>query len=150
MGYSGSVTIKVDEMINVNDNVYITDKVTGNSYEIINGKAKLTLDKGIYSDRFVLAFKPSTPLSVDDNILSGFTNIFADNENKLLVISKEQDIAIHKVQIFSILAREVSNWKIKEQKQKLELKLRRGLPTGVYIVKLKTDKGDISKKIIIE
>ena len=150
MGYSGEVTLKVDEMKNVNNNVYITDKVTGNSYEIIDGKATLTLNQGIYSDRFVLAFKPSSALSVDDDIINGYTSIYADNKDKLLVITKEQDITIDKVQIYSILGKEVGVWNINEQKQKLELKIGRQLPTAIYIVKLKTDKGNISKKIVIE
>ena len=150
MGYSGNVTLKVDEMKNVTSDVYITDKVTGVSYDIINGKATLSLNTGVYTDRFVLAFKPSTPLSVEDDILNGYTSIYADNKNKLLVITKEQDITINKVQIYSILGREVSVWDIKQQEQRLELKIGRKLPTAVYIVKLKTDKGDISKKIVIE
>ncbi|WP_298880863.1 T9SS type A sorting domain-containing protein [uncultured Polaribacter sp.] len=149
MGYSGSVSITVDEMKNITDKVYITDKLTGESYEIINNKANLTLEEGTYSDRFVLAFKPSSALSTEDNILNGFTNIYADNLNKQLVISKKESIFIEQVEMYSILGRKVSSWKITEQKDKLELKIKEQLPTGFYIVKMKTDKGEVSKKIII-
>ncbi|MCL7753140.1 T9SS type A sorting domain-containing protein [Polaribacter sp. Z022] len=150
MGYSGSVSITVDEMKNITDKVYITDKLSGESYEIINNKANLTLEEGTYSDRFVLAFKPSSALSTEDDILNGFTNIYADNLNKQLVISKKESIFIEQVEMYSILGRKVSSWEITEQKDKLELKIKEQLPTGFYIVKMKTDKGEVSKKIIIE
>ena len=150
MGYSGSVTIKVDEMKNVNNNVYITDKVTGISQEIINGKANLTLDAGVYTDRFVLAFKPGSALNIDDTIINEYTNIYSDNANKKVVIQKTSSIQIDQVELYSILGRKVISWKIKEQNEQLKLKIKRQLPTGIYIVKLKTDKGNSSKKIVIE
>ncbi|WP_162179429.1 Ig-like domain-containing protein [Polaribacter sp. Hel1_85] len=151
MGYSGEITITIDEMKNVNRDVYITDKLTETSYELINNKVQLTLDAGVYTDRFVLAFKPSSTLSTENSdILNGFTNVYADNKNKQLVISKKEDILIDEVALYSILGREVNSWKIEEQQDKLELKIKQQLPTGIYIVKLKTDKGESSKKIVIE
>ncbi|MFK8060799.1 MAG: T9SS type A sorting domain-containing protein, partial [Polaribacter sp.] len=152
MGYSGNITIKVDEMKNVNNNVYITDKVTGVSYEIVNGNANLSLDQGVYSDRFVLAFKPSTALSLDDNdsLANRYTNIYADNTDKTLVISKNEEVIINDVELYSILGKKVGLWKTKEQKQSYKLKIKKQLPTGVYIVKINTDKGEINKKIIVE
>ncbi|MCL7754255.1 T9SS type A sorting domain-containing protein [Polaribacter sp. Z022] len=150
MGYSGNVTIKVDEMKNINQEVYIQDKVTGISQEIINGTANFNLEPGTYSDRFVLTFKPSIALNLEDTIINGYTNIYSDNENKQLVIQKTASIQINQVAIYSILGRKIKNWKINEQKEQLKLKIDRQLPTGIYIVKLNTDKGNSSKKIVIE
>lgn len=153
MGTSGYVSLKVDEMKNVSGLVYILDKVTGISYEIVNNKASLTLDQGEYKDRFFLAFKPTnTTLSVeDDNITSSFTNIYVNNKNKVLVIAKkQQDIIINQVQVYSILGSKIYDWQVNEQKQTLQYNLNKKLPTGIFFVKLKTDKGQISKKVILE
>ena len=150
MGYSGEVSITVDEINNVSENVYIIDKTTGISYELIDQEAVLNLDKGVYTDRFVLAFKPSTALSVDDLIDNEYTNVYADNKNHQLVISKNLEVNITNVQLYNILGEEVSLWKIKEQKNSYQLNIKKQIPTGVYIVRLNTSKGEINKKIVIE
>ncbi|MCI2228204.1 proprotein convertase P-domain-containing protein [Polaribacter sp. MSW13] len=150
MGYSGDVTLMVDEMKNVSDYVYITDKLTGNSYEITQGKATLTLDSGVYTDRFVLAFKESSALNIEDNVLLKYLNIYADNDNDLIVIYKNEEVTIKNVQLYNILGKKVSLWNIKEQKNSYELKIKNHLPTGIYIVRINSDKGKMIKKVLIE
>ncbi|PWG04736.1 T9SS type A sorting domain-containing protein, partial [Polaribacter aquimarinus] len=150
INYSGDIEIKVDEMKNVTDNVYIIDKLTGDSYDVINGKAKITLENGTYSERFVLAFKPTSSLYVTESTVNAFTNIYIDNKNDFVNIKKNQKVEINKVKLINLLGKTVSVWNIKEQKENFELKIKRSLPAGVYIVKLNSDKGDINKKVIIE
>jgi len=91
MGYSGGVSIMIDEMKNVDQQVYINDKVTGVSYELIGGVANLNLEQGTYTDRFVLAFTPNEVLATD-GILNAFTNMYLDNLNRNVVVNKTQDI----------------------------------------------------------
>ncbi|WP_299058506.1 T9SS type A sorting domain-containing protein [uncultured Polaribacter sp.] len=150
MGHSGDIGIKIDEIKNITRNVFITDKLTGISYDIINESAILTLDQGLYTDRFVLTFKPKVSLSLENEISKGFTNIYVDNKNKELVISKEPEITINEIQLFSILGTKVETWKIKDQKDKLGLTIDSKINTGFYIVKLNSNKGVITKKVIIE
>ena len=143
MGNSGNVTIKADEIKNVNENVYITDKVTGISYDLINNKATITLDKRTYTDRFVLSFAESTALSLEDEVLLKYVNIFADNTNHNLMISKNEEL-------YNILGEKVGLWNIKVQKSTYQLKIKEQLSTGVYIVKMNSNKGKINKKLVIE
>ncbi|ARV15348.1 T9SS type A sorting domain-containing protein [Polaribacter sp. SA4-12] len=150
MGYSGEVSITVDEIKNVSENVYIIDKTTGIFYEIINTKAVLNLNEGVYTDRFVLAFKPNTTLSTDDIIDNAYTNVYADNKNHTLVISKNLEVDITNVELYNILGEKVSLWKIKKQNNSYKLDIKKQIPTGVYIVRLNTSKGEINKKIVIE
>ena len=150
MGYSGDINITIDEMKNINENVYITDKVTGISYDIKNGKANITLDEGTYSDRFVLAFVENTVLGLEDEELIKDITIFADNKSHNLIISKNEEITIKKVVLYNILGKKVGLWNINEQTQKTALPFNKKLSTGLYIVKMKTANGNISKKIIIQ
>ncbi|WP_205860454.1 T9SS type A sorting domain-containing protein, partial [Polaribacter sp. 11A2H] len=150
MDYSGKVNIMVDEIQNVSRDIYITDKLTGTSYSVKNGKTTLTLDKGLYTNRFVLAFTPSNTLDLEDEILAAYTNIYADNKNNQIVISINNEIEINKVELFDILGKKVSLWNIKEQKETYQLGIKKQLPTGIYIVKMDTDKGTINKKVVIE
>ena len=150
MGYSGEVSITVDEIKNISDNLYIIDKTTGNSYEFRNNQAVLNLNEGIYTDRFFLAFKTNSALSIYDLIDNEYTNIYADNKNHQLVISKNLEVNITNVELYSILGKKVNLWRIKEQNNSYQLDLKKQIPTGVYIVKLNTNKGEINKKIVIE
>jgi hypothetical protein len=73
MGYSGEVELMVDEIQNISKNFYISDKLTGNSYNLKNGKISLILDKSVYTHRFALAFTSNIALSVEEAILSKYT-----------------------------------------------------------------------------
>ncbi len=151
VAYTGQISIGIDEMIEYNGNAYINDKVTGNSYPIINNKAVIDVEVGTYTDRFVLAFSPSNILSsTTDNAINNETIIYTDNKNELLIIKKQQELTISKVEVYSMIGNKVTSWSIDEQQQTLELNLSNKIPTGVYVVKLNTNKSDISKKIIIE
>jgi len=149
MGYSGGVSIMIDEMKNVDQQVYINDKVTGVSYELIGGVANLNLEQGTYTDRFVLAFTPNEVLATD-GILNAFTNMYLDNLNRNVVVTKTQDIDIESVALFNLLGKEVAAWIIEEQQDTNRLKINRKLPTGVYIIKVNSDKGQLNRKVVIE
>ena len=148
--YSGAISFTLDQYKNFNDNIYIVDKLAATSYNIKEEKATITLEPGTYSDRFFLAFKPNRVLSTINDIDVTNTNIYIDNKNDVINIFKNQEIDIRKVSLINILEKRVSVWKIREQRKEYHLKINKNLPTGVYIVKLHSNKGKINKKIIIE
>ncbi|WP_343328816.1 T9SS type A sorting domain-containing protein [Polaribacter staleyi] len=146
------VTIVIDEISNINQDVFIKDKLTGRTQKINNASASYQLKTGTYTDRFVLAFVAvdDTTLSLEDDILTKQTSIFADNKNHNIVISKNQEVNINNVELYDILGKEVILWNIKEQKETYQLEIRKQIPTGIYIVKMNTDKGTMNKKVVIE
>ncbi|WP_343328852.1 T9SS type A sorting domain-containing protein [Polaribacter staleyi] len=145
------ITMVIDDVTNISRNIYIKDKLTGKTQQINNNSASYQLKTGTYTDRFVLAFTPSdTSLSLENDILARQTTIFADNKNHNIVISKNQEIHINKVMLFDLLGKEISIWNLKEQKETYQLNIKKQIPTGIYIVKMKTDKGTINKKVVIE
>ena len=150
MGYSGEIDIMVDEIQNVSRNLYIIDKLTGNSYNIKNKKITITLDKGVYIDRFVLAFTENTALSTEDNILTNYTRIYAIHQNNNIVISKSNEVKIYNVTLFDILGKKVDFWNINEQKNTYQLAPKNQIYSGIYILKLNTNKGEINKKLLFE
>ncbi|OAD45883.1 T9SS type A sorting domain-containing protein [Polaribacter atrinae] len=146
------VLIGIDEINNINQNVYIKDKLTGKTQKINDINAAYQLKEGTYTDRFVLAFEATedTALSVEEDLLARQTNIYADNKNNKIVISKNQEVYINNVELFDILGKKISLWTIKEQKETYQLEIKKQIPTGIYIVKMNTDKGTINKKVVIE
>ena len=145
------ITINVDEIKYIHRDVFIKDKLTGKTQKINNASATYQLEKGIYTDRFVLTFSASdTALGLEDNTLAEYTNIYTDNNNHRIVISKKQGININNVELFDILGKNVSIWNIKEQKDNYSLDIKKQITAGIYIVRLNTNKGKINKKVIIE
>ncbi|WP_282072170.1 T9SS type A sorting domain-containing protein [Polaribacter atrinae] len=150
MGYSGEVGIMIDEKQNVSRDIYITDKLKGVSYRISDEKITLTLGKGVYSDRFVLAFRESDVLSLEEDVWSNGLHMYSDNENHHIVISKNLNVNLYKVELFDMLGKKVSLWDIKEQKTSYQLEIEKQIPVGVYVVRLNTDLGIINKKVVVE
>ncbi|WP_373942166.1 T9SS type A sorting domain-containing protein [Polaribacter sejongensis] len=110
------------------------------------------LEAGTYTERFVLAFEAAedTVLGVEEDIFTGKTSVYADNDNNNIVISKNQEVNIQKVELFDILGKKVSTWNINEQKPTYQLDIKKQIITSVYIVRMNTDKGIMSKKVVIE
>ncbi|MCG1036252.1 T9SS type A sorting domain-containing protein, partial [Polaribacter sargassicola] len=152
MDYSGDITLTIDEMQNVPENVYIKDKLTGVSYQVVNNIITLTLDTGVYSDRFVLGFKEDSVLGLDDDLISNTTlNIYADNTNNKLVLTKQDNLIVNTVQLYNVLGKQVGIWEIDdEQKNYHEFDVKEYLPTGVYIVKVSSSKGSYNKKVLVD
>ncbi len=145
------ITIVADDIKNISRNIYIKDKITGKTQQINNASASYQLQTGTYTDRFVLAFVPAdTSLNIEDELLAQKTSIFADNDNQAIIIIKNKEVNINKVTLFDILGKEISLWDIKEQKETYQLNIKKQIPTGIYIVKMKTDKGTVNKKIMVE
>ncbi|WP_158839079.1 T9SS type A sorting domain-containing protein [Polaribacter sp. L3A8] len=145
------ITINIDEINNINKEVFIKDKLTGKTQQINNASATYQLKKGTYTDRFVLAFvDANTTLNLEDDILAKQTSIYADNDNHSIVISKNQEVDINNVELFDILGKKVTLWTIKEQKEVYQLEIKNQIPTGIYIVKVNTNKGTMNKKVVIE
>ncbi|MGJ8760827.1 MAG: T9SS type A sorting domain-containing protein [Polaribacter sp.] len=146
------ITINIDEIENINQDIYIKDKLTGKTQKINDASATYQLKKGTYTDRFVLAFitAQDAVLSIENELLSTYTNVYADNKNNQIVISKNNDVEINNIALFNILGKKVILWDIKEQKSDYQLDIYKQLPTGVYIVKMDTNKGITSKKVVIE
>jgi hypothetical protein len=139
------VIFTIDEWKKINRNVYITDKITGNSYKINGKKAMFNLVKGTYTDRFVMTFSGNT-LSVDENIVTEEISVYS---TKNTIVIKNNNLKINKIELYNLLGQKIKNWNIKEVTSEITLTTK-NLPTAIYIVKVFSEKGNLSKKIIIQ
>ena len=151
MGYNGSISIMIDEIEHIKRNVYIKDKLTGETQKINTTSATYQLDKGTYKDRFVLSFGESKVLSTGDlNPIETTIKIYTDTKNRSIVISKNKALGIKNAALYNILGKEINFWNIKEEKNTYQLIIKNNISAGLYIVKLNTNNGVINKKIVIE
>ena len=108
---------------------------------------QLNLPIGQYTNRFVLLFG-GTSLSNDDNPLFQDFNVYMNNTTDEIIIRNNNNTTIKKVELFNILGQPIKTWTNLDNS--IEQRLQVLAPTAIYIVKVTTDKGEITKKVIID
>ena len=155
MGYTGEVSIGIDEIENINREVFLVDKNldgTEVSYAISDELVTLNLEQGTYQDRFFITFSSKT-LGNDENLWSSQLEIYVDQDNAELVIGNHTDTRITRLTLYNILGQELQGWMYKEGEQSQDqkrLNIHRYLPEGIYILQIHTDQGITEKKLHIK
>lgn len=150
----GNVTFSLDALENFTDvdnmNVYIHDNTTDIYHDIKNEDFTIELPQGTVNDRFSLRFISPDALGLDDLENSGAIQIVYTNSNDILNIKNNLiDATVEKVELYNMLGQKIGTWSVKDQAQNdIQLPIKNS-STGTYIVKIKTTKGDTSRKIII-
>jgi hypothetical protein len=148
----GKVSFIVDAMENFSpeQSVFIYDNLTDTYNDIRNGLFEVNLPVGVNDSRFSLRFTDKTLGVVKNNSDKNDIQIFnIQNENLLEIKNKSIGSTIEKVTLYNILGQSISSWKIENQEQQ-DIKIPiKNLSSGVYIAKLKTSDGEISKKVIV-
>ncbi|WP_158838366.1 T9SS type A sorting domain-containing protein [Polaribacter sp. L3A8] len=152
LAHKGTVVIGVDEWDAIDRNVYIKDKLTKQAYLINNGSFSLKLASGSYTDRFFLAFKESNTLSVSDNttVLNKNITVYLDSNTQEIVINNENNLQLKNVKLYNLLGQEIGKWNNLDQIATQQRLKTNKLSNAIYIINIETEKGKISKKVILE
>ncbi|PQJ72359.1 T9SS type A sorting domain-containing protein [Polaribacter butkevichii] len=152
LAHKGTIVIGVDEWDAIDRNVYIKDKLTKQAYLINNGSFSLKLASGSYTDRFFLTFKESNTLSVSDNttVLNKNIAVYLDNNTQEIVINNENSLQLKNVKLYNLLGQEVGKWNNLDQIATQQRLKTNKLSDAIYIINIETEKGKISKKVILE
>ena len=78
-------------------------------------------------------------------IITKEMNIYPNPAKKLLNLKINNNLKIQTIELFDLNGRHVKTYKANER----ELSLK-GLPPGQYLLELNTDKGKVTKKVIVE
>ena len=155
---AGKVSFTIDALENFDaqQKVYIYDDETKTYNDIQKNAFNVTLAVGTNDTRFSLRFNdisssPGITLSVEDNNAS--TNdikiAHIQNSNTLKITNNSLDISVEKVTLYNINGQSISTWKIEKQNQQnIQIPIK-NLSSGIYVAKVKTTTGELSKKIII-
>ncbi|MBG6061385.1 hypothetical protein IWX83_001166 [Flavobacterium sp. CG_9.1] len=149
----GPVKFLIDELENFETDqpIFIYDDQTKIYHNIRNEVFEINLLKGEFHSRFSLRFKDKT-LGTTEQIKNenDLTFLYSQNRNSLVIHNKLLDTTVQEVTLFNILGQAVANWEIENQGQEnIQLPVKK-MSTGVYIAKLKTSTGVLSRKIIIK
>ena len=149
----GEVKFMIDESQNFNSNqkFYIYDNVTNTYNDITTDKFSIEVPAGTIENRFSLTFKnESTALANTNFDLNSQIKIAYANANNTLTINNLiLDTTVETVLLYTMLGQNVASYYVKNQSQATIVLPLISLNAGTYIVKIKTDKGETSKKIIV-
>jgi surface protein len=150
---SGNVTFVVDGKENFSDSqeIYIHDNVTNTYNSIKSQPYQVNLPAGTYDTRFTLRFTNGSSLGTTDNEENhGIAVIHSQSNNMITIKNVLQEVTVKSVSLFNLLGQQVTNWKIDNQNQAdIQLKVS-DVSAGTYIVKVFTDGGEITKKILVK
>lgn len=147
----GNVQFIVDskEFLPANQKIYIHDKETAVYYDITEKATEVNLPVGTYNTRFELTFQTDKSLAIKENELPESMLMIYNNEvKKKLLVSKNQSVDIKEISIYNIIGQQLSTLKKVPNLNTIEIPF--NVQRGVYLIKVITDKGVISKKILKE
>ncbi|MFD1163279.1 choice-of-anchor D domain-containing protein [Hwangdonia seohaensis] len=146
----GLATIKIDALENIkaSTNIYVHDKESGTYHNLNQGSYEVYLSKGEYSDRFEITFNAAKILGTDD-FENANLEVYFSNEKESFIVHNPDLKLIESVSVYNILGQSIYQFNSKSQENYIEHKTK-SITTGVYIVKMKTDQGILSKKILIK
>ena len=147
----GLATIKVDELENIaNDkDIYLHDKELNMYHNLKDNNYEVYLNAGIYSNRFEITFQNSQSLLGIENAEENDLQVYFSNEKQSIIIHNPALKTIKSIDIYNILGQSVFNFNKKTSENYLEYKTKH-IKIGAYIVKMMTEEGTLSKKVIIK
>ena len=148
---AGNVKFNLDDKENLAEDqeVYIFDNTTGIYHSIKSQPFEINLPVGTIENRFFLRFSTTGALGTNDNEMqNGISVAHTQTDNTIHIKNELMEATIKSVELYNLLGQKVADWSLENQfETEMHLPVN-NVSTGTYIVKIATDKGDISKKIL--
>ncbi|EDP98508.1 putative lipoprotein [Kordia algicida OT-1] len=142
----GDITISIDNIegiLNTADvDVYLKDLELNITHDLKQSDYTFTTTDGVFPNRFQLEFINNAILSVEDEVLDDNALAVYLNDNKEIEIKQRTRTIINSVTVYSMLGQQIGT--ITDMNQKISLRTQ---ASGVYVVVIDTEKGQIKKKI---
>ena len=148
----GKSTIKIDALENIPSSldIFIYDDVTKIYYDLRKVNFEISLAPGEYNNRFSLQFVNKS-YSINETKINNGIICYYTNENHMLNIRNYfYDVNIKSVYLFNIAKQNIGKWEIDNETQNFIQIPINNVSSAVYIVLIKTDKGEFNQKIIIK
>ena len=148
----GLNSITIDKIENAPNNlkIYLHDKQLNLYHDLKQSNYEVYLEAGEYLNRFEVTFSNSQTLGTEDpSIIDTPIHVYFLNEKKNIVIDNPGSKYIESIEMFNFLGQFMFKFEPETNKNHLEYNVSQ-IRTGVYIFKIKTEFGKISKKVIIK
>ncbi|WP_431158223.1 LamG-like jellyroll fold domain-containing protein [Winogradskyella poriferorum] len=153
LGFHTSTTqnyeITIDSLENVPEDlpIYLHDKTTSEYHDLRASSHEFSIDAGEYLNRFDITFSMPQTLSNTDIFKDGFNFYYAMSRKKIVILNPEM-IALQGLTVFDINGKEILSYEAWEGSYN-EYPINQ-ISSGVYIAKITTDNGFVSKKFIVK
>lgn len=148
---NGKFTISIDQFdgLMTNQAVFVEDKLTNTTFDLKHGNYTFSTVAGTFNDRFVLRYTAKT-LSLQELQTIDKINVLYSNKLKTVIIRNYvKDATVNTVILYNITGQKIANWVVKDKEQtNIQIPIN-NLPSEIYIVKVKTNLGESTKKISI-
>ncbi|BAO76893.1 LamG-like jellyroll fold domain-containing protein [Winogradskyella sp. PG-2] len=147
---NGINEIIIDDLENIPDDlsIYLHDNVLDIYHNLRQSSYQIDLNAGNYLNRFAMTFKVPETLSNNEIGIEDLKFFHAVNRNNVVILNPKS-IELKELQLFNINGQSIYSNKKMRSNTYDEYNMPK-LSTGIYIIKLLTVKGEISKKIIIK
>jgi hypothetical protein len=149
---TGKISFVLDGLENFDEsqNIFIHDNETDTYHSIKDKAYEVEIPEGTFNERFSLRFIDKS-LAVQDPLYDNAVTVFFTRSNNVLNIKNSaNDNTVLTASLYNIQGKLLSKWDVKEKEQSnIKIPIQ-DKSSAVYIVKLKTEKGTISKKIIVK
>ena len=146
---AGLNTITIDKLVNFSSDlaIYVHDTELDIYHNLRESDYIIHLEAGDYLERFEITFTTQS-LSVDDIESNNINALYANDTNNI-VISNPKNLEIDSVKIINMIGQVVMTFKEIDSSNTVKLKTKK-LSVGTYIINLKTENGEISKKVLVK
>lgn len=147
---AGNVRFSIDELENIQEGlpVYLYDNVTNTYNNLREQEYKVNLPAGTFENRFSLRFSTGAALSTQANLWNGLQITHAQNTQMVTIKNEALQVNITGVELYNLLGQKINTWSMENQNQE-EINLKANLTSsGTYLVKVITNKGNMTKKIV--
>ena len=153
---SSTFSITINSLEDVSDNVdiYIHDKLNETYTDIRNNVFDITLDAGVYNDRFEVVFRNASQeqeeLDITEEVITSSFNVYQNNTNNVLTIKNPKAYIVKSFTMYDVTGKIIYN------KQNLGNNEEYTFPTstlsnGMYLTKVVTDRDfEITKKVMVQ
>lgn len=149
---TGTIEIVLDgtESFDAQQSIYIFDSLTNIYHNIREGKFMINLAAGTYDDRFSLRFVESSLSTNSPETNQNLIVVFSQSEEMLNIRNNKLDVVAQTVTLFNMLGQQLTVVDVANLDQSNIMIPIKNYSTGTYIVKITTNAGDQTEKIIIK
>lgn len=148
---ASEIRFEIAEIKDINSDIFLFDKVSGNYYDLKQSTPKFEVDAGEYKDRFSLSYTNKEAIFVNWDIVKDINNysIFQNNPEAVLQVRIPPRNTPMTITLYDGLGKKITEKKGVTNEQLHEFPTRK-LSKGLYILKITNPNGlVISKKVII-
>lgn len=151
----GSVKISIDELHNIADDkaILLKDSLEGIVHNLREEPYITDVDEGVFTERFKLVFKDNTPITAPEDpvtvVEDGLFEVLYVNGTRKIVIKNPELIRVNRIYLNNLSGQQVHIYYNIPLTTKEELPVER-FSSGVYVLKLHTANGIVTKKVVLE